>query len=324
MPRRTQVAHGYKDVSLPQLRSFVETARLGSLSAAADALGLTHPTVWMQVHALERVLGHKLVEPAGRGVRPTAAGKRLAELAAGLVRDAGTLKARFTDAVAAVRPGLTVATTPRVLAEDLPPVIRAFAAARPDVDLTLTEVGHPEAAARLQDGLADLAILADAPGLTAGPAADWLEFRPAYHITCYLIAPKRHPLARKKQVELADLAGYPVVSGPLGFPDPVMAARLERLGVFAVRPLRVEAQFTATSRRYVKLGFGVAIVSRHPSVPADPDLHERDLTRHFGRVAVGVVGRRGEPTRDAAAAFEATVRAVLGPTPAARRPSSRL
>ena len=60
MPRSARVKHGYKELSFQQLRSFVETARLGTLSGAADFLGLTHPTVWMQVHALE----HRHIESA--------------------------------------------------------------------------------------------------------------------------------------------------------------------------------------------------------------------------------------------------------------------
>ena len=54
--------HPYKEVRLQQLRSFCETARLGSLAAAAQALGLAEPTVWEQVHALERQFAAKLVE----------------------------------------------------------------------------------------------------------------------------------------------------------------------------------------------------------------------------------------------------------------------
>src|SRR5262245_335790 len=99
MPRRTRVSHGYKEFSFQQLRSFVETARLGTLSGAADYLGLTHPTVWMQVHALDRTVGAKLIKSVGRGVRLTDAGRALASLATPLVREAGSLKARFNDSI---------------------------------------------------------------------------------------------------------------------------------------------------------------------------------------------------------------------------------
>src|SRR5262245_41075389 len=71
-PRR---AGAYKEITLQQLRSFCETARLGSFKAAASSLGLAHPTIWQQVHALERELDAQLVEPHGRGCRLTEEGR---------------------------------------------------------------------------------------------------------------------------------------------------------------------------------------------------------------------------------------------------------
>ena len=54
MPHPRAKARSYKEITLQQLRSFGETARLGSLAAAAKSLGLTHPTVREQVLSLER------------------------------------------------------------------------------------------------------------------------------------------------------------------------------------------------------------------------------------------------------------------------------
>ncbi len=311
MPRHAQIAHAYKDVTLSQLRSFVETARSGSLSAAAEELGLTHPTIWMQVHALERVLGAKLLEPVGRGMKLTAAGEVLLTLATSLVRDAGTLKRRFADAVSKLRPALRIVTTPRVLAEDLPPVLKQFSVRHPGIDLTVTELGFEEALSRLQAGQADAAMLVDTPQLSSALVNPWLEFRPLYHATCYLICQKSHRFAKQRTVTLEDLVGEPLVNGPSSFPDAATTEKLAKLGVFHSRSLRVEAQFTATSRAYVKHGFGIALVSRHPSQPADPDLHERDLTKHIGRLTIGLVTRKSEPPRSATVAFEEVVREVL-------------
>ncbi len=66
MSSHVQSIRAYKDITLQQLRSFCETVRVGSLTAAADALGLARPTVWKQVHALERQLGMLLLEPHAR------------------------------------------------------------------------------------------------------------------------------------------------------------------------------------------------------------------------------------------------------------------
>src|SRR5947209_1448390 len=63
MPARHPNSRAYKEITLQQLRSFCETARLGSFTAAAASLRLAHPTVWKQVHILEREFGTQLVEP---------------------------------------------------------------------------------------------------------------------------------------------------------------------------------------------------------------------------------------------------------------------
>ena len=70
MARLSAKSRVYKDTTAQQLRSFHETARLGSFSAAAKSLGLANPTVWQQVRALELDFGEPLLEPRGRGCRP--------------------------------------------------------------------------------------------------------------------------------------------------------------------------------------------------------------------------------------------------------------
>jgi molybdate transport repressor ModE-like protein len=121
----------YKEITLQQLRSFRETVRLGSFKAAAGALGLSHPTVWQQVHALERQLGTGLVEPHKRGCRLTEDGRLLAEMIDSLVADIDTLARRFLESRGQVQQRLTVATTQRTLIEDLSDVIEVLSAATP-------------------------------------------------------------------------------------------------------------------------------------------------------------------------------------------------
>ena len=80
MGRLSAKSRVYKDTTAQQLRSFHETARLGSFSAAAKSLGLANPTVWQQVRALELDFGEPLLEPRGRGCHLTEAGRLLADL----------------------------------------------------------------------------------------------------------------------------------------------------------------------------------------------------------------------------------------------------
>lgn len=63
------------DIAL--LRTFLAIEEHGGFGRAADALHRSQPTVSQHVRALERRLGHPLVEKDGRGARFTAHGKRL-------------------------------------------------------------------------------------------------------------------------------------------------------------------------------------------------------------------------------------------------------
>ena len=62
-----------------RLELLAELSRLGSMRAVADALGTTTSTVSQQIAVLGREMGTPLIEPAGRRVRLTPAGRRLAE-----------------------------------------------------------------------------------------------------------------------------------------------------------------------------------------------------------------------------------------------------
>ena len=64
-------------VDLRRLRALRAVADHGTLAAAADALHLTPSAVSQQLSALEREVGHALLEPAGRSVRLTAAARVL-------------------------------------------------------------------------------------------------------------------------------------------------------------------------------------------------------------------------------------------------------
>ena len=63
-------------MELGQVEAFVEANRRGSISGAADALGLTQPTCTARLHGLERELGAQLLVRGRRGVSLTPAGRR--------------------------------------------------------------------------------------------------------------------------------------------------------------------------------------------------------------------------------------------------------
>jgi DNA-binding transcriptional LysR family regulator len=66
-------------VETRRLRILLELSRLGSMRAVAEEMGVTTSTVSQQIAALARETGTALIEPDGRRIRLTPAGRRLAE-----------------------------------------------------------------------------------------------------------------------------------------------------------------------------------------------------------------------------------------------------
>ncbi len=125
---------------LPALRVFEAAARLGSISAAADELFVTHSAVSQQVKSLENMLGVKLFGRSGRNVVLTVAGR---ELALG-ANEALCAIARTTQQVRQrANPNrLTVTTIPSLAACWLTPRIERFIELEPEVVINLISSGE--------------------------------------------------------------------------------------------------------------------------------------------------------------------------------------
>lgn len=290
MAGTSSARHAYKEMTLPQLRCFCDSVRLGSFKAAAKSLGLSHPTVLNQVHALEHHLGAQLVETHARGCRATADGRLLLEMAAPLVAAFSSLEHGFQEARGKEVQNLIVAATPRILVEDLPRCVVAFAQRWPRVHLSLEEMRMEEIPAAIEKGKADLGLTTTN---SSDPATAWVAFEPAYALEVVLVTPKDHPLARRRRVAARDIAAYPLVNAPPGILDPSVSVALKMLNAFQAEPRQVEAAYSAAILRYVELGFGIGLTLRVPSHQPHPNVHERSLSHELGQVTVHLVWRNG-------------------------------
>lgn len=147
-------------MDLRRLHLLVELSRLGSMRAVAETHGLTTSTVSQQVAALARELRTPLVEPDGRRVRLTPAGRRLADHAV-------TIMAAVDAARADLDPGTEPAGTLRVggfataVRASLLPVMADLARSHPAVEVSVNEYEPLEALATLADDDLDLALTYD-------------------------------------------------------------------------------------------------------------------------------------------------------------------
>lgn len=145
-------------ITLTQLRSFLAVMRGGSVTAAADELVVTQPSVSAAVAALSRELGTPVTEREGRGIRPTAAGNAFAPFAADVIGllEEGRRAAREAAHLADRRLRLAAVTT---AAESfVPPLMRAFGINNDDIGLTLAVGNREHVLDLVLDHRADVAI----------------------------------------------------------------------------------------------------------------------------------------------------------------------
>ena len=143
-----------------RLQLLLELSQLGSMRAVADHLGITTSTVSQQIAALAGEVGAVLIEPQGRNVRLTPAGRRLATHAI-------TILAAVSNARADLDPGAEPAGTVRVsgfataFRRALLPIVAELAGSHPDVRVVVREHEPAEALALLASDDIDLALIYD-------------------------------------------------------------------------------------------------------------------------------------------------------------------
>src|SRR6202020_2267558 len=115
-----------------RLELLLELSRLGSMRAVAETMHITTSTVSQQLAALAREAGTPLIEPTGRQVRLTPAGRRLAGHAVTIL---AALEAAPLDLDPAAAPAGTVrvAAFATAVRESVLPVVRLLALRHPAV-----------------------------------------------------------------------------------------------------------------------------------------------------------------------------------------------
>jgi DNA-binding transcriptional LysR family regulator len=145
--------------TLRQLRTFIATVEIGSLTQAARALHLTQPAVSQQLRELERILGVRVLERTSTGLMPTAAGAailgaaRRTEVAAAEVA-AIAFACRSGD-VGRVRLG-TGATACIYL---LPPILAATRRQMPGLEIIVETGNTPDILRRVEQGGLDAGLV---------------------------------------------------------------------------------------------------------------------------------------------------------------------
>jgi len=239
-----------------RLRVLHTVSACGSVTAAAAALGYTAPAVSQQLAALEREVGMKLTERAGRGLELTPAAMILVGHTDALLTQLDAAESDLAALRDQVAGRVTLAAFPSAAASFVPAAWAALARSAPQVHLDLTEMEPEESLPAVLRGQTDVAVVHEYD-LLPRPLDPLFERRELLSDPVLLAVPADHPLA----------AGPPVLLGAPGPPDrsqPV--GSLVPLGALAGQPFLAPRDSTSCAelirRACARAGFVPRVVAR--------------------------------------------------------------
>jgi LysR family transcriptional regulator, cys regulon transcriptional activator len=255
-------------MNFQQLRIVREAIRNDlNLTEVASVLYTAQSGVSKQIKDLEDELGVQLFVRRGKRLTGiTEAGQGIVQLIDRILLETENLR-RYSGHYANVDAGnLVIAATHNQARYILPKVVQQFTALYPKVQLELRQGTSQYVASMVVNGHAEIGVATEA----VDNYADIVTFE-CFSWQHVAIVPKKHPLAGKAAVTLADIAAYPIVTytanSPLGRPR--IDAAFKQAGL--VPDIRLMTADDDVIKAYVRLGLGVGIISSFCMEAADTD-----------------------------------------------------
>jgi DNA-binding transcriptional LysR family regulator len=258
-----------------RMRVLREVGVRGSFSAAAEALSFTQSAVSQQIAALEREAGTTLVQRSARGVRLTEAGEAV-------VRHTDAIMARLAEAeaeleaIAGLRGGrLRMAAFESAGSTLMPLAIAAFRQEHPAVELSMTLSEPEDCVPLLRSGELDLAIVFES---AVARADDGIHRVHLIEDPMFLVLPRDHPLASRRRIRLADLAGEAWIGGEPNCECNRLISRACAMAGYEPRIAFETDDYTAM-QGFVAAGVGVSLIAELGLTSVRDDIVVRDLGR---------------------------------------------
>jgi LysR family transcriptional regulator, transcription activator of glutamate synthase operon len=293
-------------MELRQLRYLSAVARHGSFTLAAQELHVAQPAVSQQIRRLERELGVELLSRTTRRVLVTEAGEIALARAGRILADVDALRAEIDELHGLLRGTLALGVIPAVGALDPASLLARFRARHPAVDIRLIETTLADTLELLRADRLDVCFAFCVPERAGEGIAGELLFDDELAL---MVAPG-HPLAKRRRVALASLAGEPLVAPITGASLRLaLEDALEQAGA-SVR-VSYESNEASTVRALTAQGLGVSVLPRSFAGRPGPELVAVPIAPKLPRIPVSVLYREGRRRPPALEAFLTGVREEL-------------
>lgn len=277
-------------MKLQQLRYIVEVLNNNlNVSATAEVLFTSQPGISKQVRMLEDELGIQIFGRSGKHLtHVTSAGQEVINIAQQILSKVEGIKAVAREHTQPDEGKLRIATTHTQARYALPEVIQGFIKKYSKVSLQMSQGTPAQISDAAAKGDADFAIATESLHLYND-----LVMLPCYHWNRSIIVRKDHPLARKQELTIHDIAKYSLVTYVFGF-----TGRSELDAAFEKAGAEPKIAFTATDadviKTYVRLGVGIGVIASMAIDPKiDHDLVTIDASHLFKASTTKIGFRRG-------------------------------
>ena len=150
-------------MDLASLNAFIAIAETGSFSLAGERLHLTQPAISKRIAGLEQQLKVRLFDRLGREINLTEAGRALLPRAYQILGVLDDTRRALSNLSGEISGRLTLATSHHIGLHRLPPLLRAFTRAHPQVALDIQFLDSEVAYEEVLHGRAELAVITLAP-----------------------------------------------------------------------------------------------------------------------------------------------------------------
>ncbi len=243
-------------MKLQQLKYILEVSKNNlNVSSTAVSLFTSQPGISKQIKLLEEELGVEIFVRSGKhltGITPV--GRKILSIASEMLQLSQNIKKVAKESVDPNLGSLSISITHALAKFILPSILEQFIVSHPRVSINVIEAIPSHISTEFQNDNIDIALAHEdlnvAGNIALIPCNQWNRV---------IITKKDHPLSKRQDLTLSDIAKYPIVTYPLGNKE-----QSKRLRAFSLNSIIPNIVFTSSDsdllKTYVDLEIGIGLI----------------------------------------------------------------
>lgn len=243
-------------MKLQQLKYILEVSKNNlNVSSTAVSLFTSQPGISKQIKLLEEELGVEIFVRSGKHLTDiTPVGRKILSIASEMLQLSQNIKKVAKESVDPNLGSLSISITHALAKFILPSILEQFIVSHPRVSINVIEAIPSHIPTEFQNDNIDIALAHEdlnvAGNIALIPCNQWNRV---------IITKKDHPLSKRQDLTLSDIAKYPIITYPLGNKE-----QSKRLRAFSLNSIIPNIVFTSSDsdllKTYVDLEIGIGLI----------------------------------------------------------------